>query len=174
MDRLWSPWRSHYIQTFGTDQEARGCVFCDALASGRDDETYLVKRHRRCFSMLNLYPYNSGHLLIIPNAHVASLTDLDRETYTELFELVRDWLRVCEGAMHPQGYNIGSNLGRNAGAGIDQHVHMHIVPRWSGDANFMPVIADTKVISESLHDTMLKLRSGFDALPSYFSHAHDS
>jgi ATP adenylyltransferase len=166
MDRLWSPWRSHYIQTFGTDQEARGCVFCEALASDRDDERYLVKRHRNCFSMLNLYPYNSGHLLVIPNAHVASLLDLDRDTYNEMTAVLRDWLQVFENVMHPQGYNVGSNLGRNAGAGIDQHVHMHIVPRWSGDANFMPVIADTKVISESLHDTMLKLRNGFDALPS--------
>lgn len=124
--------------------------------------------------MLNLYPYNSGHLLIIPNDHCSSLIDLDRDTYVEMTEVLRDWLRVYSDVMHPQGFNIGSNLGRTAGAGIDQHVHMHIVPRWNGDANFMPVVADTKVISESLHDTMLRLRHGFDALPSHFSVAHDS
>lgn len=124
--------------------------------------------------MLNLYPYNSGHLLIIPNDHCSSLIDIDRDTYVEMTEVLRDWLRVYSDVMHPQGFNIGSNLGRTAGAGIDQHVHMHIVPRWNGDANFMPVVADTKVISESLHDTMLKLRQGFDALPSHFSEAHDS
>ncbi len=173
MDRLWSPWRSRYIQTFGTDQEATGCVFCEALASVRDDECFLVKRHRTSFSMLNLYPYNSGHLLVIPNEHLASFEDLDTGTYREITEVLRDWLRVFQEVMHPQGFNIGSNIGRTGGAGIDQHVHMHIVPRWSGDANFMPVIADTKVISESLTETMHKLRGGFDALPSHFSEVID-
>lgn len=173
MDRLWSPWRSRYIQTFGTDKEAEGCVFCEALASGRDNDHYLVKRHRRCFSMLNLYPYNSGHLLIIPNEHLPSLEDLEGETYREMTEVLRDWLRVFKSVMRPEGFNIGSNLGRTGGAGIDQHVHMHIVPRWSGDANFMPVVADTKVISESLNETMLTLRAGFEALQSHFSEAID-
>ena len=116
--------------------------------------------------MLNLYPYNSGHLLIIPNAHVASLHELDTAVYREMTELLRDWLRVLTSVMRPQGFNLGSNIGRIGGAGIDTHVHMHIVPRWSGDANFMPVIADTKVISESMEDTLHKLRDGFSALPS--------
>lgn len=122
--------------------------------------------------MLNLYPYNSGHLLIIPNEHVASLEDLDSGTYREITEVLRDWLRVFKEVLRPQGFNIGSNIGRTAGAGIDQHVHMHLVPRWNGDANFMPVIADTKVVSESLNETMLKLREGFAALPSHFSEVH--
>jgi ATP adenylyltransferase len=119
--------------------------------------------------MLNLYPYNSGHLLIIPKQHTGSYFDLEQACYHEMTELVRDWLRVLENEMHPQGFNFGSNIGRVGGAGIDQHVHMHIVPRWSGDANFMPVIGDTKVVSESLHDTMMKLRQGFESLSGRFS-----
>ncbi|HOJ02674.1 MAG TPA: HIT domain-containing protein [Bacteroidota bacterium] len=172
MDRLWSPWRSRYIQSFGTDQEATGCVFCAALASDRDDERYVVRRHEHCIAMLNLYPYNSGHLLLIPKLHVASYHDLPLDAYRELTDLVRQWLRVFDAVMHPQGYNIGSNIGRVGGAGIDQHIHMHIVPRWNGDANFMPVVADTKVISESLDDTMHRLRQGFDALPPLESSTH--
>lgn len=169
MDRLWSPWRSQYIQSFGTAEEDKGCVFCEALASDRDDERYLVKRHRHCFTMLNLYPYNSGHLLIIPNRHTSSYLELERAAYREMHEVIRDWLGVFAAVMHPQGFNFGSNIGRVGGAGIDSHIHMHLVPRWSGDANFMPVIADTKVISESMADTMEKLRQGFDALDTRFS-----
>ena len=161
MERLWSPGRSQYIQTFGTAAEDDDCVFCRALQSAADDENYLVGRHRDCFTILNLYPYNSGHLLIVPNLHTASYQDLSSEAYVEMMGLVRQWLSVLDEVMHPQGYNIGSNIGRTGGAGIDQHIHMHIVPRWSGDVNFMPVIGDTKVISESLHDTMTKLRAAF-------------
>lgn len=169
MERLWSPWRSRYIQTFGTELEDKGCVFCRALASSDDDAHYLLCRHEHSFTMLNLYPYNSGHLLIIPKLHTASYADLSREAYRELTELPRDWMRVFDDVMHPQGYNIGSNVGRVAGAGIDTHVHVHVVPRWSGDANFMPVIADTKVISEDMAETMQKLRAGFNSLDSRFS-----
>jgi ATP adenylyltransferase len=162
MERLWSPWRSQYISAFGTDAEYRGCVFCDARAADRDDDLFLVRRHGRCFTMLNLYPYNSGHLLVVPNAHVDTLAALDPETYGELTEVARRWLPVLDDAMHPQGYNIGSNIGRAAGAGIAAHVHLHVVPRWHGDANFMPVIGDTKVISHDMRETMLQLRAGFD------------
>jgi ATP adenylyltransferase len=169
MDRLWSPWRSKYIQTFGTEQEGKGCVFCEALASSDDDAHFLVRRHAHCFTMLNLYPYNSGHLLVIPMRHTATYADLPRGAYAEMTELLRDWMQALDRVMHPQGFNIGSNIGRIGGAGIDQHVHMHIVPRWSGDANFMPVIADTKVISESMLDTMHKLRTAFDEMHNRFS-----
>ena len=161
MDRLWSPWRSQYIQSFGTATEDKGCVFCEALASDRDDAHFVVMRHRHSVTMLNLYPYNSGHLSVIPKMHASSYHELDDACYREMYDVVRDWLRVLDDVMHPQGFNFGSNIGRVGGAGIDDHVHMHIVPRWSGDANFMPVIADTKVISEDLHSTMLKLRSAY-------------
>jgi ATP adenylyltransferase len=164
MDRLWSPWRSQYIQAFGTDAENTACVFCSALEEGDDDARLVVGRHRHCVTMLNMYPYNSGHLLIAPALHSGSYEDLPAPMYHEMMELARDWQRVLTAVMHPQGFNIGSNVGRVGGAGIDQHVHLHVVPRWNGDANFMPVIGDTKVISESLHDTMLKLRAASAAL----------
>lgn len=169
MERLWSPWRSQYISSFATEDANAACVFCGAIESDLDDEHYLVRRHRHCVTLLNLFPYNSGHLLIVPRLHTSSYHDLAVDAYGEMTELVRDWLVVLGSVMSPQGFNVGSNLGRVGGAGIDQHVHMHIVPRWNGDANFMPVIGDTKVISESLHDTMIKLREGFDALPAPFS-----
>ena len=169
MERLWSPWRSQYISSFATEEEGSACVFCRVHESDRDDEHYLVRRHRHCSTLLNLYPYNSGHLLIVPHLHTASYHELPRIAYMEMTELVRDWISVLSDVMSPQGFNVGSNIGRVGGAGIDKHIHMHIVPRWNGDANFMPVIGDTKVISESLHDTMLKLRKGFDALPSPLS-----
>ncbi len=169
MDRLWSPWRSQYIQTFGTELEGKGCAFCEALASSDDDGHFLLRRHQHCFTMLNLYPYNSGHLLIIPNQHTGSFYDLPAVAFQEMTELLRDWMQALDRAMHPQGYNLGANIGRVGGAGIDQHVHMHIVPRWSGDANFMPVIADTKIISESMEGSMRRLREAFDALESRFT-----
>jgi ATP adenylyltransferase len=164
MEHLWSPWRSHYIQAFGTDKEYRGCVFCDARDGTDDDARYLVCRHRHCITLLNLYPYNSGHLLLVPHVHTDSWEELDDPAYTELTELIRIWQRVLRDTMRPQGFNIGSNVGRVAGAGIDQHIHFHIVPRWNGDVNFMPAIAETKVVSESMHDTMLALRRGYAAL----------
>ncbi len=164
MERLWSPWRSQYIQTFGTEKEYSGCVFCDARDSGDDDNRYVIKRHTLCLTIMNLYPYNSGHILIVPNQHVGSFKELDEQSYAEMFMLIPKWTQVLDETMHPQGYNIGTNVGRTAGAGIDHHVHMHIVPRWNGDVNFMPAIGETKVISEALHDTMLKMRTTFNNL----------
>ncbi|MDH7514875.1 MAG: HIT domain-containing protein [Bacteroidota bacterium] len=164
MDRLWSPWRSQYIQSIDTVEEEEGCVFCKALRSCDDDAHYIVKRHTHCATFLNLYPYNSGHLLIVPYDHTDSLLTLDALAYGEMMDLVRVWIRILGDVMRPQGFNIGTNLGRAAGAGIDHHVHLHIVPRWSGDVNFMPVIGDTKIISESMSDTMHRLRERYDAV----------
>jgi ATP adenylyltransferase len=164
MDRLLAPWRSQYISAFSDEDQGTACVFCDARDAGDDDAKYVVQRHEHCFTMLNLYPYNSGHLLIIPNEHTGSYDELPDGAYDEMFRLVRTWLRALDAAIHPQGYNFGSNIGRTGGAGIDQHVHIHIVPRWTGDANFMPTIGNTKVISEDLHTTMMKLRQAFDTL----------
>jgi len=158
MEQLWAPWRSKYIATFADEQPGSGCVFCDAGAASNDDERYVVQRHEHCFTMLNLYPYNSGHLLIIPYLHTSSYHELDNGAYLEMCSLVRTWITVLERTMHPQGFNFGSNIGRVGGAGIDQHIHLHLVPRWSGDSNFMPVIGETKVISEDLQTTMNKLR----------------
>jgi ATP adenylyltransferase len=164
MERLWSPWRSQYMQSFSDEIPKSGCVFCDAWETSDDDARYLVQRHEHCFALLNLYPYNSGHLMIIPVQHTGSFHELPEETYIEMMLRVREWLTVLKDVLCAQGFNIGSNIGRIGGAGIDQHVHMHIVPRWNGDVNFMPVIGDTKVISESMHDTMIRLRNGYQSL----------
>ena len=161
MERLWSPWRSQYISTFGSENEYKGCIFCDALRDNRDDERFVVHRGDHTFTIMNLYPYNSGHLLVVPNVHVDTLTAIPQEAYSEMMETVRQWITALHEVMRPQGFNIGTNLGRAGGAGIDSHVHTHIVPRWNGDVNFMPVIGETKVISEDLKETMFKLRKQY-------------
>lgn len=172
MERLWSPWRSQYISSFSAEKPDDCCVFCAALESSNDDEHYLVKRHEHCFALLNLFPYNSGHLLIIPNKHAATYDELNEATYIEMMLIVRNWMKVLGNVMHPQGFNIGSNIGRVGGAGIDQHIHVHIVPRWNGDVNFMPVIGETKVISESLNTTMHQLRAAYGELEHTFTYTH--
>lgn len=155
MKRLHSPWRSAYIRSFKSPARggARGCVLCAALKSRRDALHRVVTRGPSAFALLNLYPYNSGHCMIVPNRHVAALGDLGEAEYAELFGMVR---RVVEGLRRvssPDGFNIGLNLGRPAGAGIEDHLHVHVVPRWGGDTNFMPVLADVKVISEEMDAT---------------------
>jgi ATP adenylyltransferase len=152
------------MSSFADEDQGSECVFCNARDADDDDKHYVVKRHEHCFAMLNLYPYNSGHLLIIPYDHVSSYDTLANGAFEEMFELVRKWMSVQQKALNPQGFNFGSNIGRIGGAGIDQHVHMHIVPRWSGDMNFMPVIGETKIISEDLHSTMMKLRQAYNEL----------
>lgn len=161
MDQLWSPWRSQYISTFGSDTEYKGCIFCDVLQDDDDDARLVVQRHLQCITVMNLYPYNSGHLLIVPNMHVDSLIQLDQDAYYEMMDMLRLWMQVLQSVMRPQGFNIGTNIGRAGGAGIDAHVHIHIVPRWYGDVNFMPVVGNTKVISEDMRETMLRLREQY-------------
>ncbi|NOY05695.1 MAG: HIT domain-containing protein [Chlorobi bacterium] len=166
MERLWSPWRSTYIQSFASSDGDDRCVFCEALEDTDDDQRFLVKRHDQCYAILNLYPYNSGHLLIVSNRHVPTLHELDDTIYSEMMLMIRRWSHVIQQAMHPHGFNIGLNIGRTAGAGIDMHIHWHIVPRWRGDVNFMPVIGDTKVISEDMRETMIKFRETYEKLYS--------
>ncbi len=141
MDRIWAPWRYSYISLVDTPKD--GCVFC------REDE-FVVYRGAHCSVRLNKFPYNNGHLLIMPNRHIASIEDLSEEEERELFSLLKKSKRILDEVLSPDGYNVGLNLGRVAGAGIEDHLHFHIVPRWNGDTNFMPVLADTKVISQSL------------------------
>ncbi|HLF15271.1 MAG TPA: HIT domain-containing protein [Bacteroidota bacterium] len=158
MKRLHSPWRSEYIQTFKTPGKKSGCVLCAALRSDRDDSHYVVARGRHSFVILNLYPYNSGHCMVVPNRHVPRLDSLTPAEYSEMFRFIRKVIAGLERVSAPDGFNIGSNFGRTAGAGIDDHIHFHVVPRWNGDTNFMPVLADTKVISEEMNLTWEKLR----------------
>lgn len=158
MKRLHSPWRSEYIQSFKTPVKKAGCVLCAARKSPDDERHYVVARGRHSFVILNLYPYNSGHCMVVPNRHVATLESLTDAEYAEMFRFVRKAIAGLGRVSIPDGFNIGSNFGRSAGAGIADHIHMHVVPRWNGDTNFMPVLADTKVISEEMGRTWRRLR----------------
>lgn len=159
MERLYSPWRSKYIESFSNSEHDKNfCVLCEAFRAQDDDGHRIVTRGKLCFVIMNLYPYNSGHLLIVPFRHIPSIIDLTAEESLEVMVLIKRMMNALQQVSHPDGFNIGSNVGRNAGAGIDQHIHFHIVPRWNGDTNFMPVLADTKLISEDLDLTLQRLR----------------
>lgn len=161
MKRLWSPWRSRYIASFARPRRRRGSLFTAALAAKNDNRHYIVWRGSLCFVILNLYPYNSGHLMVVPYRQTSRFTDLTPEELVEIMEAARRAMHALDRVMKPQGYNLGANIGRAAGAGVDDHVHFHIVPRWNGDTNFLPVLGETKVISQSLRDTLRKLRAAF-------------
>jgi len=161
MRQLWAPWRIKYILEA---DKADGCIFCDKPKEDRDEENLILYRGRKCFVMMNKFPYNNGHLMIAPYRHTADLAGLLPEEREELMALAGMSVEILERVLSAQGFNIGMNLGRVAGAGIDQHLHLHVVPRWSGDTNFMPILGDVKVISEALEETYRKLRSGFEDL----------
>jgi ATP adenylyltransferase len=153
MDRLWAPWRAQYIRESSSSASADpSCFLCQGLAGSDDRECLLVWRRPHSAVFLNRYPYNNGHLLVAPLAHRGSLADLLGADLVEPIETVRVVLGVLDRMLRPQGYNIGLNLGKAAGAGLPGHLHWHIVPRWDGDTNFMPVLGDTKVIVESLYE----------------------
>ncbi|HBV95462.1 MAG: HIT family hydrolase [Peptococcaceae bacterium BICA1-7] len=153
MDRIWAPWRTVYI---GKDHGS-ACIFCEKLTSDKDAENYVLFRGDRVFALLNLYPYNNGHILISPKRHVGDLTDLDQDEILELGLVTQKMTALLREAFNPEGFNIGVNLGKIAGAGVPGHFHVHIVPRWGGDTNFMPVLGDVRVISEGLDLTYKKL-----------------
>lgn len=162
MDRLWTPWRYAYVSSVGGAD--RGCIFCDILSSGDDRQNLVVYRGKRLFIVLNLYPYTSGHLLIVAKRHIASLREADDEELRSFMELAR----ICEGALareyRPDGFNMGFNIGRAAGAGIDRHLHMHLLPRWVGDANFVSTVSETRVLPEALGRTYARLVPYFEGL----------
>lgn len=162
MERLWAPWRMTYID--GAGVEPGECIFCAKAAAATDEQNFVLYRGSRCFVIMNLYPYNNGHLMIAPYAHVPSIEELDAETLTDIMTTAQLCLAALREAMHPQGYNMGINQGAVAGAGIKDHVHLHIVPRWNGDTNFMPVLADTKVMPDFLANTYRQLREQFERL----------
>jgi len=157
MEIKWTPWRMAYIK--GTKEE--GCPLCRAAAEPDRPESLVVYRARFCYALLNLYPYNNGHLMIAPYAHLGDLAGLDTETAAEMMALAQRSVRALRRAMNPHGFNIGINLGKVAGAGIADHVHMHVVPRWQGDNNFMAVVSGTKMIPELLEETCALLRQAF-------------
>ncbi|MBE3588886.1 MAG: HIT domain-containing protein [Thermoanaerobacteraceae bacterium] len=159
MERLWAPWRTEYIGKDKGDE----CIFCEKLASTEDEANYLLLRGEKTFVILNLYPYNNGHLLIAPKRHVGELMDLSEEELLELGQMTRRMVSLLRSAFNPDGFNIGVNLGKVAGAGIPGHFHIHVVPRWNGDNNFMPVLGDVRVISEGLDTTYRKLKEALAA-----------
>jgi len=155
MDYIWTPWRYRYIAEAG---KSTGCVFCDAPAANRDEETLIVLRGVQNYVILNRYPYTSGHIMIVPYAHTADFVGLDSETSAEIMQLAQRMQSALDAVYHPEGYNLGMNLGRSAGAGIADHLHLHLLPRWTGDTNFMTSIGETRLEPEDLSTTYAKLR----------------
>lgn len=166
---MWSPWRSQYIETFkgkaGKKKPRKQSLFTDAWKSRSDDRNLIVWRGRHCFVIMNRYPYNNGHVMIVPYRQTGDIQDLTPEELGEMMSTVQRAIQALNITMHPHGFNFGANLGRVSGAGVDNHVHFHLVPRWNGDTNFMPVLADTKVISEEMRKTLKKLQKAFRELP---------
>lgn len=163
MKRLWTPWRMPYLR--GEDERPDGCVFCQKLQCS-DDTEHILFRGESCYVTLNRFPYSNGHLMVIPYTHAASLEDLHESTLTEMMCIVNQSLAALREAYAPHGFNVGVNLGKAAGAGIAEHVHMHVVPRWTADTNFMPVVGETRVIPELLDDAYARLKPIFDRLSS--------
>lgn len=163
MKTLWAPWRAEYIYCAAgrNSTSARHCLFCGLLKTRDDAASLILHRGPRAFVVMNRFPYNNGHLMVAPNRHVATFEKLSDEEGAELFSLVQKSLAVLRRGLKPQGFNVGANIGRVAGAGVAGHVHIHIVPRWLGDVNFMPLLAETKVISEHLSETYEKLQRQF-------------
>ncbi len=164
MEKLWSPWRSKYIETFKQPKDSK-CIFCDAVNQGMDDnESLVVYKAELSYVILNLYPYNNGHIMVVPYRHVSEFTELTQEEKIEMLELVDYCMKAMQDKMCAQGFNMGANIGKAAGAGIDDHLHIHIVPRWNGDTNFMPALGEVKVISQDLLNSKHELRSALTDL----------
>ncbi len=157
MEQIWAPWRIEYIQM----EKAEGCVLCDKPRQSSDAQNYILYRGDKNFISMNSYPYNPGHLIVAPYRHIASLEQLTDEELNEHFEIVSRSIKILRQVFNPSGFNIGINMGKVAGAGIDDHFHTHIVPRWQGDTNFMPVISDVRVLPEALAETYEKLNGKF-------------
>jgi ATP adenylyltransferase len=155
---LWAPWRIEYIRGPKPDE----CIFCAAAASNEDAAHGVVHRGERCLVMVNAYPYNSGHLMVAPHRHVGGLDELDANELAEVSALTNRALGALRAVMAPDGFNLGVNLGEVAGAGFADHVHQHVVPRWEGDTNFMPAIADTRVMPQALEATRAEVAAAFD------------
>jgi ATP adenylyltransferase len=155
MNHLFATWRMAYVSA----PKQEGCIFCDFPAEKRDDERYILHRGADCFVILNLYPYNPGHLMVVPYRHTNLYETLTHDEYSEMSRLTARAILMLRRAMGPDGFNMGMNLGRPAGAGVEGHLHMHLVPRWNGDNNFMPVLSDTRILPEAVEATFRKLKS---------------
>lgn len=158
--RLWAPWRLSYVKDAAKDVEEQ-CIFCVKQDAGDDEANLVLHRGERCFVILNLFPYTNGHLMVAPYEHLARLQEVPAETLAELMSLAQRAMAALDRVYEPHGYNVGFNQGRIAGAGVEHHVHLHVVPRWSGDNNFMPVIGDTKVMPQTLEQSYAALKGAF-------------
>jgi ATP adenylyltransferase len=160
--KLWAPWRMNYITGEGREE---GCVFCNRPNGdkSKDKEDLVLYRGKTCFVIMNLFPYNNGHCMVVPYKHTGDFTELDDAEMLEMMQLSQMTIKVFRKVFDPEGFNTGFNLGKAAGGGIRDHIHFHILPRWNGDTNFMTVIGETRVISEHISDTYDKLKEAFDA-----------
>lgn len=162
MDHLWAPWRMKYIAHSLKNNPDEGCIFCTHLRDPH--QNFILYKGDNAFIIMNLYPYNNGHLMVVPNRHVAKITHLNDDELLEISKLINLSVQALQHALKPDGFNVGLNLGRVAGAGVADHLHYHIVPRWNGDTNFMPVLTETKVISQSLEEGYEVLKKAFDTV----------
>jgi len=161
MEQIWAPWRMEYIE-----QEKSGdCIFCTLPKAGEDSKNFILHKGPLCFVIMNIFPYNTGHLMISPYRHLSCITKLSDEEYLELNRLTQKCVEILRGVKSPEGFNVGFNMGKAGGAGFEEHIHVHIVPRWIGDTNYMPVLADIKVHPEHLRTTYEKLLPHFQNLP---------
>ncbi|HEY1013196.1 MAG TPA: HIT domain-containing protein [Herpetosiphonaceae bacterium] len=164
MEIKWTPWRGDFVK--GSAPNPPGCVLCAKHEESDDAANLVLYRGAQCYVLMNLYPYNPGHLMVVPYAHTADLPGLPAAASAEMMALGQRCVAVLQELMGPHGFNLGMNLGRTAGAGIDEHLHLHVVPRWNGDTNFMPLIGGVKLIPEAIDETYAALRPLFDAIPS--------
>ena len=160
MDRLWTPWRYKYISSA---KESHGCIFCEKPAAGADADEYIVLRAERNYIILNAFPYTSGHMMVAPYEHVATPEDAGDDVLAEMMLLARRAVRALRTAYRPDGANLGMNIGEAAGAGVAGHMHLHVLPRWVGDANFMTTVGETRVLPEDLEETYRRLKQAFEA-----------
>ena len=158
MKQLWAPWRIKYIKMEKTEE----CIFCKAVKEEKDEKNLVLWRGKVAFVIMNKFPYNNGHLMVAPYRHVGTLEDLTVMELTEIGILLQKSIKLLKKAMSPEGFNLGINIGRIAGAGVEDHIHVHIVPRWNGDTNFMPVISDVRVVPQALQDTYTELKNFID------------
>ena len=165
MDRLYTPWRMKYVSS--VKQDAHGCVFCASFEAEKtcDRDNFVVYRGPATFTVMNIYPYNTGHLMILPQQHVATLTEVPLQAQVEMITLASYFTELLTRLMNPDGFNIGINIGKASGAGIVDHIHTHIVPRWAGDSNFMTIVGNTRIPPESVEDTYDKILAELDASP---------
>ena len=161
MNHIWSPWRMQYISR--EKKSSSGCIFCHAVDCTDGDENLIVRRVKLAYVILNRYPYTSGHVMVVPFEHKPSLVSLDKATLAEIMQLINESLRTIEALYKPEGFNVGANIGSIAGAGVAEHVHFHVVPRWGGDTNFMTAIGGTRVLPEELSQTYQRMKGSWQA-----------